>query len=71
MEIDIFQVDAFAEQVFKGNPAAVCPLYQGVNDEAGMFNRLGYSKKISHLYKIALHQMVILQRKLMLLAQVA
>jgi PhzF family phenazine biosynthesis protein len=26
MEIDIFQVDAFADQVFMGNPAAVCPL---------------------------------------------
>lgn len=26
MELRIFQVDAFAEQVFQGNPAAVCPL---------------------------------------------
>lgn len=26
VEIDIFQVDAFALQVFEGNPAAVCPL---------------------------------------------
>ncbi|MFT5837915.1 MAG: PhzF family phenazine biosynthesis protein [Flavobacteriales bacterium] len=33
MEIDIFQVDAFAEQVFKGNPAAVCPLNFWIADE--------------------------------------
>jgi PhzF family phenazine biosynthesis protein len=25
-EIPVFQVDAFAEQPFRGNPAAVCPL---------------------------------------------
>ena len=33
MEIDIFQVDAFTEQVFKGNPAAVCPLNTWIADE--------------------------------------
>ena len=33
MEIDIFQVDAFTEQVFKGNPAAVCPLNAWIADE--------------------------------------
>jgi len=26
MKLQLFQVDAFAEQVFQGNPAAVCPL---------------------------------------------
>ena len=26
MQLNLFQVDAFAEQVFAGNPAAVCPL---------------------------------------------
>jgi PhzF family phenazine biosynthesis protein len=26
MKIDLYQVDAFAKQVFAGNPAAVCPL---------------------------------------------
>ena len=26
MELDIYQIDAFAESVFGGNPAAVCPL---------------------------------------------
>lgn len=33
MEIDLYQVDAFAEQVFKGNPAAVCPLDAWIADE--------------------------------------
>ena len=33
MDIDIFQVDAFAEQVFEGNPAAVCPLKSWIADE--------------------------------------
>lgn len=26
MELNIYQIDAFAERVFEGNPAAVCPL---------------------------------------------
>ena len=26
MELDLYQIDAFAEKVFEGNPAAVCPL---------------------------------------------
>jgi predicted PhzF superfamily epimerase YddE/YHI9 len=26
MKISLFQVDAFAELIFEGNPAAVCPL---------------------------------------------
>jgi PhzF family phenazine biosynthesis protein len=33
MYIDIYQVDAFSEQVFKGNPAAVCPLKTWLADE--------------------------------------
>lgn len=33
MQIDIFQIDAFAEQVFTGNPAAVCPLNTWLPDE--------------------------------------
>lgn len=32
MELRIFQVDAFAEQVFQGNPAAVCPLENWLPD---------------------------------------
>jgi PhzF family phenazine biosynthesis protein len=33
MYIDIYQVDAFAERVFEGNPAAVCPLDAWIADE--------------------------------------
>lgn len=33
MKIKIFQIDAFANQVFKGNPAAVCPLESWLPDE--------------------------------------
>ncbi|RHW74683.1 PhzF family phenazine biosynthesis protein [Colwellia sp. RSH04] len=33
MEIDIYQVDAFANNTFEGNPAAVCPLKEWVSDE--------------------------------------
>ncbi len=32
MEISLYQVDAFADQVFKGNPAAVCPLAEWLPD---------------------------------------
>lgn len=32
MKLDIYQVDAFAERVFEGNPAAVCPLQQWLDD---------------------------------------
>jgi len=30
--LDIYQVDAFADKVFKGNPAIVCPLDQWLDD---------------------------------------
>ncbi|MFA0252772.1 PhzF family phenazine biosynthesis protein, partial [Vibrio sp. 10N.261.45.A4] len=33
MEIKIYQVDAFADKVFEGNPAAVCPLDEWLSDE--------------------------------------
>lgn len=32
MELALYQVDAFAEQQFKGNPAAVCPLEEWLPD---------------------------------------
>ncbi|MBI3221461.1 MAG: PhzF family phenazine biosynthesis protein [Bacteroidetes bacterium] len=32
MEIKVYQVDAFASKVFKGNPAAVCPLQEWLPD---------------------------------------
>ncbi len=31
--VDLYQVDAFAEEVFTGNPAAVCPLDEWLPDE--------------------------------------
>lgn len=33
MKLDIYQVDAFTEKVFEGNPAAVCPLEEWVSDD--------------------------------------
>jgi PhzF family phenazine biosynthesis protein len=33
MKIPIFQVDAFTDQMFGGNPAAVCPLEKWIPDE--------------------------------------
>lgn len=33
MNIPIYQIDAFAEKVFKGNPAAVCPLENWLPDD--------------------------------------
>ncbi len=33
MELDIYQVDAFAQTVFKGNPAAIIPLKQWIDDD--------------------------------------
>ncbi|MCU0369480.1 MAG: PhzF family phenazine biosynthesis isomerase, partial [Cyclobacteriaceae bacterium] len=32
MKLKIYQVDAFAEKVFEGNPAAVCPLTEWLPD---------------------------------------
>lgn len=33
MKIPIFQVDAFTNELFKGNPAAVCPLNEWMQDD--------------------------------------
>ena len=33
MKIPIYQVDAFASKIFKGNPAAVCPLKEWLPDQ--------------------------------------
>ncbi len=33
MELDIYQVDAFTNKVFSGNPAAVCPLMEWLPDD--------------------------------------
>jgi len=34
MKIKIYQVDAFTDKLFSGNPAAVCPLEQWLSDES-------------------------------------
>ena len=33
MELPIYQVDAFASSIFRGNPAAICPLTEWLPDE--------------------------------------
>ena len=33
MEIQLYQVDAFADRAFSGNPAAVCQLDEWIDDE--------------------------------------
>lgn len=33
MKIPIYQVDAFTSELFKGNPAAVCPLEDWLEDD--------------------------------------
>jgi PhzF family phenazine biosynthesis protein len=33
MELPIYQIDAFASSVFRGNPAAICPLQEWLPDE--------------------------------------
>ncbi len=33
MKLDIYQVDAFTKEVFKGNPAAICPLNEWIDAE--------------------------------------
>lgn len=33
MELRLFQIDAFASDIFRGNPAAVCPLNEWLTDE--------------------------------------
>lgn len=33
MRINIYQIDAFTDQLFGGNPAAVCPLFDWLDDE--------------------------------------
>jgi len=33
LELDTYQVDVCATEVFKGNPAAVCPLWDWIADD--------------------------------------
>ena len=45
MKIPIFQVDAFNKELFKGNPAAVCPLKEWLPDEA--MQKIAYENNLS------------------------
>ena len=33
MKIPLYQVDAFTSKIFNGNPAAVCPLEDWIDDD--------------------------------------
>jgi PhzF family phenazine biosynthesis protein len=33
MELTLYQIDAFANRLFEGNPTAVCPLQEWLPDE--------------------------------------
>ena len=45
MKLDIYQVDAFAKEVFKGNPAAVCPLDEWIDAE--MMQKIALENNLS------------------------
>ena len=60
MNLEIYQVDAFTKEVFKGNPAAVCPLESWIDAELmqkiALENNLSetafFCKKKMKLYEI-------------------
>ncbi|HAH49761.1 MAG TPA: isomerase [Balneola sp.] len=45
MKVPIFQVDAFTDHIFGGNPAAVCPLKEWIEDET--MQRLAQENNLS------------------------
>ena len=45
MKVPIFQVDAFTDHIFGGNPAAVCPLKDWIDDET--MQRLAQENNLS------------------------
>ena len=45
MQLDIYQIDAFASQIFSGNPAAVVPLYEWLSD--GLMQRIASENGLS------------------------
>jgi predicted PhzF superfamily epimerase YddE/YHI9 len=47
MRFTIYQVDSFADTLFSGNPAAVCPLSDGWLEESFMQHIAGESQKKS------------------------
>ena len=46
MKIPIYQIDAFAAEVFRGNPAAVCPLEEWLDTE-GWIQSIGAENNLS------------------------
>lgn len=53
MKIPIFQVDAFAERPFSGNPAAVCPLDQWLDD--GLMQAIAAENNLSETAFLVAH----------------
>jgi PhzF family phenazine biosynthesis protein len=45
MKLEIYQVDAFAKEVFKGNPAAICPLDEWL--DAGLMQKIALENNLS------------------------
>jgi PhzF family phenazine biosynthesis protein len=45
MKIKIYQVDAFTNEIFKGNPAAVCPLQKWLPDK--LMQNIAYENNLS------------------------
>ncbi len=45
MKLEIYQVDAFAKEVFKGNPAAVCPLNEWL--DADLMQKIALENNLS------------------------
>lgn len=45
MKLSIYQVDAFTDKIFQGNPAAVCPLTDWLDDE--LLLKIAYENNLS------------------------
>lgn len=45
MDIKIFQIDAFAEECFRGNPAAVCPLEEWISED--LMQKIAFENNLS------------------------
>lgn len=45
MNLTIYQIDAFTKEVFKGNPAAVCPLDEWIDD--GLMQRIALENNLA------------------------
>ena len=45
MKLDLYQIDSFTDTLFKGNPAAVCPLSDWLSDE--MMQQIAHENNLS------------------------